>query len=152
MKKYRSYALCAAFLLAVVAGWALSGELGKFIGGSAVEKYQEGKKEGAVAKAQELAAKEMRKQLPIQVDEFTVLQNVLSMNTTLQYHYRLDAMKAEIDVSGFSAAMKEAIVASACSDDGMRHVLNNGGEYSYIYTGAGGDIISKIYISKEDCT
>ena len=69
--------------------WALSGEIGRFMGKSAMESYVQGRQEGAVEKAVELAVVELRKQLPMQFDEATTLQNVTSAGKTFYYYYYL---------------------------------------------------------------
>jgi hypothetical protein len=65
--------------------WALSGGIGRYLGKSAIESYVQGRQEGSVEKAVELAVAELRKQLPMQLDEATTLQNVASAGKTFYY-------------------------------------------------------------------
>jgi len=137
---------CAAFIL-----WALSGEIGRFVGRSAIEGYYEGERQGLVEKGQEIAAKELRKQLPVQVDERTILQNVLSVGKTLQYHYRMQMTKGDIDYHNFHRDMSGKLKNYVCLEKNMRFTLDNGGAFKYIYTGSDGLLIDQITITSSVC-
>jgi len=80
-----------------------------------------------------MAAEEGRKQLPIQVDEFTILQNVLSAGKGLIYHYRVSLKKNDLDTNQFIAEMKETLVHNVCQQKEMKYILDLGGEYRYVY-------------------
>jgi hypothetical protein len=61
MKKSLIYAVSLGF---AILAWALSGEIGRLVGKSTVDRYQQGQTRGVVEMAQEAAANELRRQLP----------------------------------------------------------------------------------------
>ena len=103
-------------------------------------------------RAQELTAIELRKELPMKIDEFTTLVNVTSEGPTLVYHYILDVLKGEVELSEFKAKTKERLNISVCSIDDMKLMLEDGGGYKYSYKGSGGEFIADFTITNADCS
>lgn len=151
MAKVAKYLLYAGLGLAALIAWALSGEIGRFVGKSAVESYQEGKQQGVIEKAAEMAAVELRKQLPIQIDEITTLQTVVSAGKTLIYHHRLSLKKSDVDIDYFIAKMRENLKNNVCQQKQMKSILDKGGNYAYSYLSADGLFIGEITITSSDC-
>ncbi len=148
MKKFLLYAGlgCVGLVL-----WALSGQIGRFVGKSAIENYQQGKMQGAVEKAQEMAAEQIRKQLPIQVDEGTTLYNVMVSGKTLIYQYRMKRYKNRIDLDSFHSEMVAMLKHNVCNEKGMRWGIDNGGSFVYYYIGLDGLLIDEITINSSSC-
>lgn len=148
MKKFLLYAGlgCVGLVL-----WALSGQIGRFVGKSAIENYQQGKMQGAVEKAQEIAAEQIRKQLPIQVDEVTTLYNVMVSGRALIYQYRMKRYKDRIDLDNFHSEMLAMLKYNVCNEKGMRWGIDNGGSFVYYYIGLDGLLIDEITINSSSC-
>ena len=147
MAKVAKYFLYAGLGLAALIVWVLSGAIGQFVGKSAVDSYQEGKRQGVIEKALELAAKEAVKQLPIQVNENTTLWTVVSSGKTLIYHHRLSLNKSEVDFE----KMRENIRNNVCQQKDMKYVLDQGGNYAYSYMSSDGLLVGEITITLSDC-
>ena len=151
MAKVAKYFLYAGLGLAAFMVWALSGEIGRFVGKSAVESYQEGKQQGVIEKAVEMAAVELRKQLPIQIDEITTLQTVISVGKTLIYQYRLSRKKSDIDIDYFIENKRENLSSNVCQQNGMKSILDKGGKFTYSYLSSDGLYIGEIKVTLSDC-
>ena len=156
MTKFAKYLLYAGMGLAALVVFALSGQIGKFVGRTVgettVENYQEGKQEAFLEKGQAMAAEEIRKQLPMRIDEITTLQSVLSAGKALIYNYRMSLKKSDLDTNEFIAKMTENLAHNVCQQKQMRNILNLGGNYKYVYMGADGLLIGDITITLADCS
>lgn len=129
----------------------MASSIGKIVGKSATQSYYESKSEGQVEKAQELAAIELRKQLPLKVDEYTTLQNALSSGTYLIYHYILSLDASEIDIASFTNGMTSKLRGNVCGSDGMSKVIKAGGSYIYQYVSRDGISVAEIKFDKQAC-
>lgn len=141
-------------VIALVTGavaWGLSGEATRFLINSATEDNQQAQQQVTVAEALEISAKEFRKQLPLQIDEVTILQNVVNVGEMLIYHYRMSVAKDDIDVGYFHEEMTESLEYNVCNQKEMSSVLSMGGSYRYLYIGSGGKTIDEITITEADC-
>ena len=98
-----------------------------------------------------MAAQEIRKQAPIQIDEITTLQSAHSVGKTLIYNYRLSLRKSDIN-DNFVAEMRKSLKHNVCQNKGMRITLNIGGEFTYIYLSLDGLLIGEIKITSSDCS
>ncbi len=165
MTKVAIYVLFAGLGLAALIWWALSGGTGTSVettaiessregkqqGESAVEGIQEGKRQGEPEKAQEMAAKELKDRLPIQIDETKTLQSAINVGKTLIYYYKISLRKSDIDKDNFIAEMRETLRHEVCQKKPMRSTLNIGGMYKYVYLSSDGLLISEITITSSDC-
>jgi hypothetical protein len=131
--------------------WSISGQIGKFVGKSAVERYQSGQTEGAVEQAIEQAAIEIRKQLPMKVDKITTLQNVISAGNTLQYHYIMDVDVKTLDKNVFKINMRKSLLHNICNQKDMVFTMNLGGNYLYLYKDKNGLYIDDFKFRKNSC-
>ena len=148
MKRILAYVAGGIALLGI---WALSGEIGRFIGRSAIEGYNQGKQEGAVERAVKHAVHELRNQLPMQVDEATTLLRVASAGKALIYHYRLSSAKRDMDLTHFHAIMASDLISNVCQHEDMRYMMEMGANYRYVYMSADGLLIDEITIRASDC-
>ncbi len=133
MTKVAKYGLSAGVGLAALILWALSGGTGTSVETAAVESPGEVKQQGGVEEAQEMAALELRKQLPMQIDETTTLQSALGVGKTLIYYYRISQLKSDIDNDSFIVEARETLRQDVCQKKQMRSTLNIGGMYNYVY-------------------
>jgi hypothetical protein len=131
VKKGLIYALSGG--VAILA-WAISGEIGRFVGRSAIDGYSQGQSRGVVEMTQEAAAKELRGQLPMRIDDLTTLERVLSAGTALIYQYRVDFTEREVD-DAWHMKMRNMLAANVCRQSDMRFALQNGASYQYTYVG-----------------
>ena len=148
MKKWIGY---IALAIGAIIIFSLSGGIGKFAGRTAVQEYQKGKGESVVAGAQKIAAEELRAQLPMRVNELTILQSVVSIGTLLMYNYTVDANRSEIDLKEFMSTMRSNIKTNVCSHKSMVEAIKYGGRYKYSYVGSDGIYIGDIEIGKKEC-
>jgi hypothetical protein len=147
VKKSLIYAVSGG--VAILA-WALSGEIGRFVGKSAVDRYLQGQSRGVVEMAQEAAAKELREQLPMRIDDLTTLERVMSAGSALIYQYRVDFTERDIDNS-WHAKMKSMLAANVCRQSDMRVALKDGASYQYTYIGNDGFMIAEFVVTGSDC-
>lgn len=137
--------------LALLLFWALAGGIGKYVGKSAVDNYERGKEETMMIAIQEAAAKNLQKQLPMQIDEMTTLQNATSAGVTVVYHYRVKLRKSEIDHLEFINSMRSKLKTNVCAQEDMAYTMKYGGRYKYSYFGSDGIEIGHIEIDKTYC-
>lgn len=128
---------CVAIL-----AWASSGEIGRFMGKSAIDRYREGQSRGVVEVAQESAAKELRGQLPMRINDSTTLERVMSAGTALIYQYIVDFAETDVDAD-WHLKMKEMLATNVRRQ--MRFALSNGASYQYTYIGNDGFIIADLW-------
>ena len=131
--------------------WSMAGGIGKYVGKTAVKEYQQGKASAVIEEAMAAAAKQMRPQLPMKVDEITTLQSVMSSGRLLIYNYTIELKKAEIDHAAFMSQMKNNLRTNVCEQKSMAEAIKYGGEYMYSYIGADGIRIGEFKIGKREC-
>jgi 3-phosphoglycerate kinase len=131
--------------------FAFAGQIGRYVGKSGVQSYEAGKMQGLVEKGQELAAVELRKQLPLQVDKLTTLQTVVSAGKMLIYRYEIATKKTEVDIGGFVSEMTEILKNNTCQQKQMRASMNMNAKYKYMYFDTDGLLLADITISSADC-
>lgn len=107
--------------------------IGKLAGRSAVQKISDDVNQGALEKAQEIAAADLRKQLPIELDEMTTLQTALSAGSSLIYIYRIHQDIGEIDVRSVSSEMHQKLFKNVCGEKILRKNMSIGAKYIYRY-------------------
>jgi hypothetical protein len=130
-----------------VIAFAFSGEIGKIVGRLAVERYLEGQTQGAIEKAQEEAAKQIRAQLPMRVDDVTTLERV----AMLLYQYNVSLTESDLDAS-WHLNQKNMLITNVCKEPGMRLGLKNGAKYRYDYFGKNGILIAEFVVAETDCS
>jgi hypothetical protein len=129
----------------------IASSIGKIAGKSATQSYYNSKSEGQIEKAQEFAAAEFRKQLPVKVDEYTTLQNVFSAGATLIYHYILSANSSDIEKQSFTSEMTGKLNGNVCGNNEMSKVIKAGGSYVYQYVSQDGVSVAEIKFDKQSC-
>lgn len=147
MKKSLIYVVSGSV---VILAWALSGEIGEFVGRSTVDSYLEGQSRGAVEMAQAAAASELRSQLPIRIDDSTTLERVMSAGATLIYQYRVDFSESDVDTT-WHQRMKNMLATNVCKQSDMKYALDNGARYQYTYFGNDGFMIADFVVTGLDC-
>lgn len=103
-----------------------------------------------VADAQLLAANNLRKQLPMKIDEQTTLWAVAAVGRMAKYSYRLDAEKKNIPSSWY-LKQKSLLTNNVCSHPLMRKMVKMGATYSYLYSDADGKFLTDISVGYSDC-
>jgi hypothetical protein len=134
-----------------VIAFAFSGEIGKIVGRLAVERYLEGQTQGAIEKAQEEAAKQIRAQLPMRVDDVTTLERVVDAGAMLLYQYNVSLTESDLDAS-WHLNQKNMLITNVCKEPGMRLGLKNGAKYKYDYFGKNGILIAESVVAETDCS
>jgi hypothetical protein len=122
----------------------------RFVGKSAVDRYSQGQSRGIVEMAQEAAAKELRGQLPMRIDDLTTLERVMSASTTLIYQYRVDLNESGLDTP-WHLSMKNMLATNVCRQSDMRFALTNGARFQYTYFRNDGVMIADFVVTGSDC-
>lgn len=144
LKKYGGWVVLIFVML-------FASSIGKIVGRSTTQNYFDSKRDGQIEKAQEFAAAELRKQLPMKVDEYTTLQNALSSGKTLVYHYVIAADAIDVDNQSFRTEVNEILNKNVCGSEGMLKVIRAGGSYVYQYVSQDGASIAQFRFDKETC-
>ncbi|WCL55758.1 hypothetical protein [Gimibacter soli] len=97
------------------------------------------------------AAAELRKQLPMKVDDQTTLQSVVSAGNSFVYHYTVSVNGSDVDLPTFSATMQKQLTAYVCESPTMAPSVKKGVEYIYIHMSADAVRLSEVAIDKADC-
>jgi hypothetical protein len=135
-----------AYVVVLVVSFGLAHGIGEITG-----KYIAGQDFETIVEAQRITAAILRNQLPIKVDEITTLQSVSTVGKTLQYHFKLEAIKDDIDVADFHKMWTTNLKTEVCQNESMRYVVEQGGQYKYIYTGSDGVVIDEITMDLTSC-
>lgn len=146
-------------ILAVVGAvlvYAFAGSLGQLLGKAGVNAYTTKSHERSndgnlIDKIQAEAAANLRKQLPLQVDELTTLQTVLSAGPMLMYSYLLGMTYADIDHDFFSGEMPKILLFNVCGSPEMVNTMALGAVYKYTYLSRDGRLVGTFSIAKNDC-
>ena len=96
------------------------------------------------------AAKELRKQLPMKVDEMTTLVTAASAGRTVIYSFRVEIEKERIP-SDFIGNQEANLKNNLCAHPTMRKMMKKGASYSYLYTDFRGKFIADIKVRNSDC-
>jgi hypothetical protein len=136
--------------VALVIAVAFAG-IGKYVGRKAADSYFDDKSSASIERAQEVAAKELRKQLPLKVDSVTTLQSVLSFKKTIIYSYIIDIDFDQIDSSDFIREVSKHVIYNACSTKEMKEMIYLGGSYRYSYMSKDGFKIGELSVERKDC-
>lgn len=97
-------------------------------------------------------ASELNSQTPIQVDEDTRLMNVIALQKTITYNFRLNRLKfSDVDPSLIAKAARENLNHSACQVKATRTLIDLGVEYAYLYSDKDGKLITRVAINKYRC-
>jgi hypothetical protein len=98
------------------------------------------------------AASEMNKFLPMWVDSSTELLNVLGIDSTLIYNYRLTIDAADVSAADIETVRKPGIVNGACSDPDLRNnLLDRGITLQFSYSDRNRIFIGKMDVTVRDC-
>jgi hypothetical protein len=103
-----------------------------------------------VSDAQSAAAENLRKQLPMKVDEFTTLVTVATAGRTAIYSYRIDISESELP-TGWREDQISQLKYNLCNHPLMRKMMKQGADYSYQYVDIGGKHILYFKIDEAKC-
>ena len=103
-----------------------------------------------IADAQLVAAENIRKQLPMKIDEQTTIWAVAAAGRMAIYSYRLDVKKENIPLSWYRQ-QKTLLTNNVCSHPLMRKMVKLGASYSYLYSDSDGKYITDIVVRNSDC-
>ncbi|RYY47702.1 MAG: hypothetical protein EOP59_00660 [Sphingomonadales bacterium] len=92
---------------------------------------------------QRISAAALGKQIPKQIDPYTVLASARADGVVLEYTYQISVPAARLDVSG----LKAGIVAQVCTDPGMAMVVRSGGVYRAVYRNARGAVVASVEVA-----
>ncbi len=96
-------------------------------------------------------ANEMNKTCPMNVDEYTILKNVIALpNKTLQYNYNLIGItKAEVNLDTVKKYVFPRVLQNVKSNPGMKLFRDNKVTLNYYYSDKNGVFVTKYIVKPE---
>jgi hypothetical protein len=129
-----------------------AGVIGKNIGKSTVNNYEQGKIDGAIEETLIETSTKVNKQLPIMVDSDTRLDTTICYGKQIHYKYTMiNISENELDKKAFQNGMESLLAKNQCNNKNMVKMLEMGVEYFYMYFDKNGILIATIHINKKTC-
>lgn len=127
--------------------------IGKMVGKSTVDSYNQGKIESAVEQALLETSKQINAQLPMMIDKKTRLDATVCAGKHLNFKYTLINISENdiIDKKAFVNEAKSMLVKNQCGNEKMVKMLKMGVQYDYMYQDRDGILLGTINVSKSDC-
>jgi hypothetical protein len=91
-------------------------------------------------------ARQINRQLPVQVDDITRLERLSTSGAVLAYHYRVARRRSELR-DGINAALEESTRANVCQEQSMVRTMSMGGSYSYHWVDSDGQPIHQMTVT-----
>ena len=126
--------------LAVVALLALvfAKGIGTFIGRLTTDRFSDGYQEAAVDNAMKTglaqAVAQLRTQVPIHVDEITILRDAFSTEREIIYIMELKADMESAQIAEVRKQLEQLNARNVCADASMRKLIEMGGIMTWQYT------------------
>ncbi len=86
-------------------------------------------KEEIIANSLAETAKKLNKQMPIRIDEITIVSSVLTVGTTIIYNYQVDLSVQEI-LEGHEQ-LEKTTINNVCTHPDTLKLINNGASMHY---------------------
>lgn len=126
--------------------------IGKMVGKTTFDSYNQGKIETAVEQTLLETSKQINTQLPIMVDKETRFDTTLCAGKDLYVKYTLiNISENDIDKEAFVNEVKSTIVKNQCGNAETAKMLRLGVQYYYMYQDRDGILLGTINVSKNDC-
>ena len=137
--------------IAGIVFFIFSGQIGKFYGKKAMTDYVEGRKDGSIEKLVKITAEDLRKGLPREVGG-VIMYDVLAIDKTLTYFYRVPYKLSEIDGNWFMRDQVPALKHNVCKQESMSNTIRKHGvTYGYMYFSQDGLLVGEIDIGRKEC-
>ncbi len=131
---------------------AFSGEIGKMVGKTSVEKYYKGKHDTEINTTLKKTSKEINSQLPMMVDDETRLDTTIVLDKQLYYKYTLVNVKPDDITDDFlTKELEPVLIKNVCANKDVQLQFKIGVAYNYIYHDNTGGQISMIKIDADKC-
>jgi hypothetical protein len=147
VQKLKSFAVTIIVILAL----AIGGVIGQSIAKQMMACYKKSSVESALIEGFKRAEAQYAQQLPMRIDEYTILQSVGASGKTFNYNYTVEGEALQIESADFLAMMRPNLAQSVCSQADMRKGLEIGAHYNYNYSKIDGAKIGEILITSSDC-
>jgi len=126
--------------------------IGKMVGKSTVDSYDQGKIEAAVEQKLLDTSKQINAQLPMMVDSETRLDTTICAGKHMAYKYTMiNLTEKDIDKIAFEKEIKTMLVKNQCNNENMIKLLKMGIQYNYMYQDRDGILLATININKRHC-
>lgn len=129
-------------LLAIV----LAKGVGALIGSASVDQFSEGYREGASSRALAVgldkAVRQLKSQVPVQVDEITTLRDAMATSNEIIYLMEVSQDFSTTDLVVVKAQLQTQNQKNVCDNAGTRQLVAAGGKMTWRYLDAGGDTFS----------
>ena len=106
----------------------------------------ESQRRALIACANATAARQLNSQMPMRVDDITILESVEAVGTTVVYNQR-----ANVDARNVTPAIKasidQSVRANVCGSEDMRSTISYGGAYTYVWIDRSGNFIHRLHIT-----
>lgn len=90
--------------------------------------------------------------LPAQIDEDTVLVQLIAEQTTLIYDYKILTLTSqEMPAADLESLMRPIVIAQSCNMANIRPILDQGATMRYQYTASDDVWLTEIDVSEQDC-
>ena len=131
----------AAALFVLVFGKAIGAAIGTIVSDRMGSGYSEARQNDALKRGLDEAARAIREQAPIQVDESTTLVGALSSGREITYLYTLSFDIPPESLGEAEAELQEQNQQRVCSEERTRELISAGGAMSANYNDESGDIL-----------
>jgi hypothetical protein len=91
------------------------------------------------------AAESLNRQLPMQIDEMTILESVAAEGTLLTYSARITMTRAELPADA-AELLGESTRRYVCGTTDMVETISYGGSYRYVWIDANGQPVHQLTI------
>ena len=147
----KSIALKIGSVLLIIIAFFFAKAMG-LIGGSVAESYMESNNEDRVIQILADNIGDMRAQLPIVVDEITILEKVDLEGLNIIYEYKIELSDLNpSEISTFSFNLKNENTKMACNNPDLHEILEAGIKYHYNYYDLDNNRIPGFEVSKAIC-
>lgn len=148
MKTFIKVMAVIGILLAIV----FAKGIGKMVGKSAVDNYNQNKIEGEIENTLLKASKQINAQLPTMVDNETRADTTMSVGTHMIYKFTMiNLSEKDIDKKSFTNDIKTMLVKNQCGHEETIKALKLGVQYDYMYQDRNGNLIATVNVNKGDC-
>ena len=129
---------------------AFASGIGEMVGKSTGERYNKGKKKGALEVVLSQVMRDINSKAPMMVDSVTRLDNAVGIGNILRYNFTLlEYTASDITAESINTALENNIKINVCHS--MKILINMGVTISYAYYGNKGREITVISISPYKC-
>ena len=147
----KSIALKIGSVIAIIIVFIFAKSMG-FIGAGVAESYMKSNKEDRIIEVLAEKIGDIRAQLPMKVDEITILEQVDLEGLNIIYEYKIELSGLNpSEISAFSFNVKNENTNTSCNNPELTEILGAGIKYHYNYYDLDNNRIPGFEVSKAIC-